>query len=67
MILMTLTYSMVGHETTAGSLNFTLLSLARNKEIQDKLREEVLSCGRDLLSYEDVQRLSYLDAVVKEG
>lgn len=58
---------MVGHETTAGSLNFTLLSLSRNKRIQDKLRDEVLSYGRDILSYDDVQKLSYLDAVVKEG
>ncbi|KAJ7665967.1 cytochrome P450 [Mycena polygramma] len=60
------TFTMVGHETTAGSLAFTLWELARAPEIQNKLRTEVLSHGRDL-SYEDIQKLEFLDAVVKEG
>lgn len=57
---------MVGHETTAGSLNFTLLELARHPEMQRKLREEVRSFGGDM-NYDDIQKLEYLDAVVKEG
>lgn len=57
---------MVGHETTAGSLNFTLLELARRPGLQRRLREEVRRKGREL-TYEDVQRLELLDAVVKEG
>ncbi|KAI0716690.1 cytochrome P450 [Earliella scabrosa] len=60
------TFIMVGHETTAGSLSFTLLELARRPEIQQRLREEIRQVGRDL-SYEDIQRLEFLDAVVKEG
>ncbi|KAI0631192.1 cytochrome P450 [Trametes polyzona] len=60
------TFIMVGHETTAGSLSFTLLELARNPEFQHKLRDEIRRVGRDL-SYDDIQRLEYLDAVVKEG
>ncbi|KAJ7668015.1 cytochrome P450 [Mycena rosella] len=60
------TFAMVGHETTAGSLTFTLWELARNPAIQDRLRAEILSCGRDL-SYDDIQKLEFLDAVVKEG
>ncbi|KAI0356004.1 cytochrome P450 [Trametes cingulata] len=60
------TFIMVGHETTAGSLSFTLLELARNPEVQQRLREEIRTAGRDL-SYDDIQRLEYLDAVVKEG
>ncbi|KAJ7449144.1 cytochrome P450 [Mycena galericulata] len=60
------TFIMVGHETTAGSLNFTLWELARQPAIQDRLRAEVLSYGRDL-SYDDIQKLEFLDAVVKEG
>jgi len=46
-------------------LDFALLELARHPEIQKKLREEVIRHGRDL-SYEDVGRLEYLDAVIKE-
>ena len=57
---------MVGHETTAGSLNFTLLDLARNPEVQQKLREEIQTFGQDL-DYDNVQKLEYLDAVVREG
>ncbi|RPD75636.1 cytochrome P450 [Lentinus tigrinus ALCF2SS1-7] len=60
------TFIMVGHETTAGSLSFTILELARNPEIQQRLREEIRQVGRDL-SYDDIQRLEFLDAVVKEG
>ncbi|KAJ7634583.1 cytochrome P450 [Roridomyces roridus] len=60
------TFTMVGHETTAGSLAFTLWELARNPAIQDRLREEILSCGRDL-SHDDIQKLEFLDAIVKEG
>ena len=57
---------MVGHETTAGSLAFTLLELAKNPGIQQRLRDEIRTVGRDL-NYDDIQRLQYLDAVVKEG
>ncbi|KAI0676401.1 cytochrome P450 [Trametes maxima] len=60
------TFIMVGHETTAGSLSFTLLELARKPEVQQRLRDEIRRVGRDL-SYDDIQRLEYLDAVVKEG
>jgi cytochrome P450 len=57
---------MVGHETTAGVINMTLYQLARHPSIQSRLRNEIRANGRDL-TYEDVNRLEYLDAVVKEG
>ncbi|CDO70546.1 hypothetical protein BN946_scf184579.g2 [Trametes cinnabarina] len=60
------TLIMVGHETTAGSMSFTLHSLAQRPEIQQRLRDEIRQFGRDL-SYDDIQRLEFLDAVVKEG
>ena len=54
---------MVGHETTAGTTNFTLLQLARNPEMQKRLREEVQALQYDL-NYDNIQKLEYLDAVV---
>lgn len=58
-------YSMVGHETIASSLAFTIYALACNDGIQKNLRREIVSAGA--LTYENIQNLTYLDAVVKEG
>ncbi|KAL6302728.1 cytochrome P450 [Sparassis latifolia] len=60
------TFLLVGHETTAGSLSFILWELARHPEIQQKLRGEIRQFGGNI-NYDDIQQLSYLDAVVKEG
>ncbi|GBE83842.1 predicted protein [Sparassis crispa] len=60
------TFLLVGHETTAVSLSFTLWELSRHPEIQQKLREEIRQFGRDF-NYDNIQQLEYLDAVVKEG
>lgn len=56
---------MVGHETIANSVGFTLYALACNPDIQQRLRDEILSA--EDLSYENIQKLDYLDAVMKEG
>lgn len=55
---------MVGHETSAVVANNTLLQLARHPEIQDKLRAEVQDASTD---FDGIDKLAYLDAVVKEG
>ncbi|KAL1702663.1 cytochrome P450 [Schizophyllum commune] len=60
------TLVLVGSETIAGSLTFTLWELARHKDVQTRLRNEILAAGPDL-SYDTIQRLPYLDAVMKEG
>ncbi|KIY51555.1 cytochrome P450 [Fistulina hepatica ATCC 64428] len=59
------TFIMVGHETTSCSVIFTLLELARNQEIQAKLRKE-LQAASDV-TYNTLSKLEYLDAVTKEG
>jgi cytochrome P450 len=60
------TLALVGHETTAGCINFCLMELARNPTMQRRLREEVTAQGNNL-SYDDIQKLPYLDAVIKEA
>lgn len=59
---------LVGHETTTGVLNFTLLDLARNPDVQARLRHEIVTRG-GALWWDDIQpeKMPYLDAVVKEG
>ncbi|TDL23920.1 cytochrome P450 [Rickenella mellea] len=59
------TFIIVGHETTAGALNFALMELARSPRAQQKLREEVRN-SRDAISYDGIQKLEFLDAVTKE-
>ncbi|KIY48790.1 cytochrome P450 [Fistulina hepatica ATCC 64428] len=60
------TFTMVGHETTAGSLAFTIWELAKHPELQTRLREEIIQQGGDL-GFDDVEKLEFLDAVIKEG
>ncbi|GLB45497.1 putative cytochrome p450 [Lyophyllum shimeji] len=58
---------LAGYETTAISMTWALIELARNPEIQAKLRDELaVFSGRDP-SYEELANgLPYLDAVVCE-
>ncbi|THV07404.1 cytochrome P450 [Dendrothele bispora CBS 962.96] len=60
------TFIMVGHETTAATVNFTLLQLSRNPEAQRKLRAE-LNSTKEALDYDSINKLTYLDAVAREG
>ncbi|EIM87138.1 cytochrome P450 [Stereum hirsutum FP-91666 SS1] len=61
------TFIMVGHETSAASLTLTLLDLARDQNSQTKLRNAIARLGDGELDFDAVQKLEYLDAVVREG
>ena len=69
---------MVGHETSAGVVGYTLHALCQDQKRQDKLRAELSAAGFCATSgiqgkeptYDelmDPKTLPYLDAVVKEG
>jgi cytochrome P450 len=55
-------------DTTSGALNRIFEQLALCPDIQDRLREEIVEAtsGRDALSYDELNGLKYLHAVVKE-
>ena len=64
-------FMFAGQDTTATALAFGLWELAQNGHIQEKLRTEVDalfgdSLGQPYPSYQDIMKLKYLDAVVKE-
>ncbi|KDQ07701.1 hypothetical protein BOTBODRAFT_166749 [Botryobasidium botryosum FD-172 SS1] len=61
------TFVIGGHETTAATLNLILQALARNPDIQDKMRRELADFGTEPTYDDFLTKLSYLDAVVKEG
>lgn len=63
------TLLLAGHETTASTLGWTLLLLARHPHVRDLLREEargVLAGGR-LPEAEDLHKLTYTTQVVQEA
>ncbi|KAL0567123.1 hypothetical protein V5O48_014868 [Marasmius crinis-equi] len=64
----------VGHETAANTISWTLLELSRRVEIQTKLREELHTKereiaieGRSEFTAGDLESLPYLNAVLKES
>ncbi|KAF5375503.1 hypothetical protein D9615_009187 [Tricholomella constricta] len=64
---------LAGHETTANTLSWMLLELARHPDIQTKLRDEIASMQRTLqtrgdsnYTASDLDSMPYLNAVLKE-
>ncbi|XP_020907526.1 taurochenodeoxycholic 6 alpha-hydroxylase isoform X1 [Exaiptasia diaphana] len=63
------TFMLAGHETTSTSLSWTLYELAKNPEIQDKIRQEikgVLKEGEEL-TWTKLDQLEYLGCMIKES
>lgn len=61
-----MTFFLAGHETTANALAWTLYLLAKNPNARAKLEAEVDALGSDP-SYEDLAKLPYTLAVLKES
>ena len=58
-----------GYDTTGTTLAFACYQLAKNPEIQEKLREEIEGVSDDLnedLTYDDLHEMHYLDQVISE-
>lgn len=62
-----LTMMLAGHETSAHSLAWTLGLLAKHPEIQERLRNEILTLSNDQLSLENILGLTLLQNVLKES
>lgn len=60
-----LNFMATGHETTAGALTFATHELGLHPEVVAKLRKEALTLP-DEPSFADIDRLPYLDAVIRE-
>nr|ATW72312.1 cytochrome p450 CYP4EC3 [Brachionus calyciflorus] len=64
------TFMFEGHDTTAVSLAWTLLLLAENKDIQEKVQQEIdenLAHTNKHLTSDDLKKLKYLECVIKES
>ena len=63
-----LTLMLAGHETTALSLTWAIATLLRNPDVLAKLQAELNEVVGDRpVVMEDLRKLKYLDAVVKES
>ncbi|XP_033126455.1 cytochrome P450 26B1-like isoform X2 [Anneissia japonica] len=60
-----------GFSTTSSASTMLLLNLTKYPEVLKRIKEEILACDlmdkNHLLTYEDIQRLKYLNCVVKES
>lgn len=72
MIAQMRTLMFAGHETTANTLSFSLLELARHPDIQTRLRAEIKEAiqrsdsGQTYLDMSELENMTYLGAVIKE-
>ena len=58
-----------GYDTTGTTLAWACYQLAKNPEVQEKLREEVEGIASDPsqdLTYDDIQSMTYIDQVISE-
>ncbi|KAJ7696167.1 cytochrome P450, partial [Mycena metata] len=60
------TFLVAGHETTSTAATWALFALAENKEIQTRLRDELLTVDNANPSMDELNALHYLDCVVRE-
>lgn len=65
-------FFLAGHDTTAHTLTFCLYNLAKNKDVQRKLREEILSVLGDepidiFPTLEELKQMNYINLVIKEN
>ncbi|CEP20052.1 hypothetical protein [Parasitella parasitica] len=65
-------FFLAGHDTTANAISFCLYNIAKNPDIQQKLREEITSVlGEDPVdivpTMEDLKKMDYLNLVIKEN
>jgi cytochrome P450 len=63
-----MTFLLAGHETTALSLSWTWYLLSENPDVEDKLHQELsLALNWNPPSFDDLPRLCYTEAVIKES
>ncbi|KAJ3651454.1 hypothetical protein Zmor_017497 [Zophobas morio] len=63
-----ITFFFAGNDTTAFTLSFAMYELSRNKEVQDRLRQEIKEAfnKHGTLTYEAIQDIPYLEMVLNE-
>ncbi|ENN81780.1 hypothetical protein YQE_01840, partial [Dendroctonus ponderosae] len=59
-----------GYETSTSALSYLMFELAKNQDVQNKLRSEILSIGNNNakgeITYEDLSKMKYADMCITE-
>ena len=63
------TFTFTGHDTTSTGMTFTLLLLAHNPEVQEKLFQEIqeVTGGENELTMDNLNKMNYMERVLKES
>ena len=63
------TFTFEGHDTTSSGMTFTLLLLAHNPEVQEKIFQEIqeVTDGRNELTTDDLNKMNYMERALKES
>ncbi|KAH7336792.1 bifunctional P-450:NADPH-P450 reductase [Rhizoctonia solani] len=62
-----LTFLIAGHETTSGMLSFAMMHILKHPKVYAKIRQEVDTVlGKDRIKFEQLNKLTYISAVLKE-
>lgn len=61
------TFVFAGHDTVSTAMTFTLLLLGHHPEVQERIFHDIQELSSDELNIDDVNKLAYLDRVVKES
>ncbi|KAF7970856.1 hypothetical protein HWV62_6703 [Athelia sp. TMB] len=61
------TFLIAGHETTSTATAWTLFALAQHHAVQSRLREECLSLSTDTPTMDQLDKLNYLECVIREA
>jgi len=59
-------FFLAGHETTSSTLSWAMAMLASHPEVQEKARKEVFEKTPNVLDYESIKNLEYIDWIVHE-
>jgi len=60
------TFFITGHKTTSTSTSWAIYVLTQHKDVQSKLRQELLTLDTDTPSMDELNALPYLDHFVSE-
>lgn len=65
MVSQAITFFIAGFETTSNAVAFALYELSLRQDCQDKLRKEIgETMTTDEVSFEQIQKMKYLDMVL---